>query len=71
MIAVSFDHWLRILLPSHYYYEGWMREAIWWVNFAGNSLIQWAKIAIQITALVVVYREMLRREAAARPPESA
>jgi len=69
MIAVSFDNWLRILLPSHYYYEGWMREVIWWVNFAGNSLIQWAKIAIEVTALVVVFREMLKCEAAAPPPE--
>jgi len=63
MMVLYFRFWPKMLLP----HGGWF-------SLAGCALIEWAALAVQAVALVVIYREMLRREAAARdatPPESA
>ncbi|MCX5655407.1 MAG: hypothetical protein NTY65_12235 [Planctomycetota bacterium] len=59
VMVLYFRFWPKMLLP----YGGWL-------SLAGCALIQWAALTVQTTALVVIYREMLKRDAAA-PPEIA
>ena len=77
-VALSFHVWLRVLLPNPWAYAEDYGELVTWlfaVQVVVNLAITLAIIAIEATALVVVYQAMLRREAAApdgaTPPESA
>jgi hypothetical protein len=60
LLALCVRYWFKALLPYG-----------WWLTLPGCALIEWATLSIQGTALVAVYREMINREAAAQPPESA
>ena len=75
VVALSFDVWLKRLLPSPRAYGedygDFVAQVLFCGQLAANVAINLAILAIKAAALVVIYREMRNREAAVQPPESA
>lgn len=74
-MVLSFDVWLRELLPHARDYVQDHSDLVFHLvdsaQLAGNTAITCAITAIDVAALVVVYRAMRASDAVAQPPESA